>query len=141
MSSAAQGWRDISGTVSLSRPNRSPRWVPTTRFQPADRGSPTLGGGSGRSTVLFGAGVNNNRGVWCDYPVAAMFNVRPRKPAQPLRDATAQPLRLGAAVRLRGRGVTSVVIGNSPDIDRVRVRWDGTDEVTHCLRASLEQAR
>ena len=26
-----KGWRDISGTVSLSPPNRSPRWAPTTR--------------------------------------------------------------------------------------------------------------
>jgi hypothetical protein len=70
--------------------------------------------------------------------------VRPGKPVQPLRkrpDATAQPLPLGAAVRLRGRDATGVVIGNSRDRYRVRVQWDDTGEVTHCLKRNLEPAR
>jgi hypothetical protein len=74
-----------------------------------------------------------------------MFSVRPSKPAHPLRarpDATAQPLPLGAAVRLRGREATGVVIGNSPHHDyRVRVQWDDTGEVTHCLKRNLEPAQ
>jgi hypothetical protein len=73
-----------------------------------------------------------------------MFSARPPKPAKPsLRkrpDATAQPLLLGTAVRLHGKGATGVVIGNSADIDRVRVRWDDTGEVTNCLRANLVPA-
>ena len=55
--------------------------------------------------------------------------------------ATAQPLLLGAAVRLGRSGATGAVIGNSADIDRVRVRWDDTGEVTNCLRANLEALR
>ena len=71
-----------------------------------------------------------------------MFSVRPPKPAQPLPDATAQPLPLGAAVRLRGRKATGVVIGNSSHYEyRVRVQWDDTGEVTHCLKRNLEPAR
>ena len=73
-----------------------------------------------------------------------MFSVRPPKPAQPLRnrpDATAQPLPLGAAVRLRGRKATGGVIGNTRDRYRVRVQWDDTGEVTHCLKRNLEPAR
>jgi hypothetical protein len=72
-----------------------------------------------------------------------MFSVRPSKPAQPsLRRAeTAQLLPLGAAVRLRGREATGVVIGNSPYEYRVRVEWDDTGEVTHCLKRNLEPAR
>jgi hypothetical protein len=67
-----------------------------------------------------------------------------RKPVQPLRkrpDATAQPLPPGAAVRLRGRDATGVVIGNSHYEYRVRVQWDDTGEVTHCLKRNLEPAR
>jgi len=30
----------------------------------------------------------------------------------------------------------SLVIGNSPDIDRVQVQWDDTGEITHCLKAN-----
>ena len=70
-----------------------------------------------------------------------MFSVRPSKPAQPLRkrpDASAQPLPLGTAVRLRGREATGVVIDKSPDDYRVRVQWDDTGEVTHCLKRNLE---
>jgi hypothetical protein len=73
-----------------------------------------------------------------------MFSVRPSKPPQPLRksrDADAQPLPLGAAVRLRGRETTGVVIGNSHYEYRVRVQWDDTGEVTHCLKRNLEPAR
>jgi hypothetical protein len=74
-----------------------------------------------------------------------MFSVRPGKPVRPLRnrpDATARPLPLGTAVRLRGREATGVVIGNSGHYEhRVRVQWDGTGEVTHCLKRNLEPAR
>jgi hypothetical protein len=52
--------------------------------------------------------------------------------------ATAQPLLLGTAVRLRGKDpTTGVIIAYAPDSDRVRVRWDDTGKVTHCLRDSL----
>jgi hypothetical protein len=74
-----------------------------------------------------------------------MFSVRPPKPTRPLRnrpDATPQALPLGAAVRLRGRGATGVVIGNSGHYEyRVRVQWDDTGAVTHCLKRNLEPAR
>jgi hypothetical protein len=51
---------------------------------------------------------------------------------------TAQPLLLGTAVRLRGKEpTTGVIIAYAPDSDRVRVRWDDTGKVTHCLRDSL----
>ena len=74
-----------------------------------------------------------------------MFSVRPGKPVRPLRnrpDATARPLPLGTAVRLRGREATGVVIGNSGHYEyRVRVQWDDTGEVTHCLKRNLEPAR
>jgi hypothetical protein len=76
--------------------------------------------------------------------LAAMFSVRPGKPVQPLHkrpDATAQPLPLGIAVRLRGRKATGVVIGNPSHYEyRVRVQWDDTGEVTHCLKRNLERA-
>jgi|SoiMethySBSTD1v2_1073268.scaffolds.fasta_scaffold1181765_2 hypothetical protein len=49
----------------------------------------------------------------------------------------AQPVLLGAAVRVRRGEATGVVIGKPADTDRVRVRWDDTDEVTDCLRANL----
>ena len=55
--------------------------------------------------------------------------------------ATAQPLLLGTAVRLHNKGTTGVVIGSSHLNDRVRVRWDDTGEVTHCLKTSLARAR
>ena len=75
-----------------------------------------------------------------------MYSVPPSKrtlPSDALHDpvATAQPLPFGATVRLRGRDPTGVVIGNSPDVDRVRVQWDDTGEVTHCVRTSLKSAR
>jgi hypothetical protein len=63
----------------------------------------------------------------------------PSEPNDPV--ATVPPLPLGAAVRLRGRDATGVVVGNSPDRDRVCVQWDDTGEVTHCVRTSLESAR
>jgi hypothetical protein len=67
-----------------------------------------------------------------------MSSVRPvPKPAK----RPAQPLLLGAHVRLHSREATGVVIGNSPDSDRVRVRWHDTGEVTHCLRAKLVPVR
>jgi hypothetical protein len=55
--------------------------------------------------------------------------------------ATAQPLLLGAHVRLHSSEATGVIIANSIDSDRVRVRWDDTGEVTHCLRAKLVPVR
>jgi hypothetical protein len=72
-----------------------------------------------------------------------MFSVCPSKPAQPSprRAETAQLLPFGTAVRLRGREATGVVIGNSPYEYRVRVEWDDTGEVTHCLKRNLEPAR
>ena len=74
-----------------------------------------------------------------------MFSARPPKPAKPsLRKrlaTTAQPLLLGAAVRLHNKGTTGMVIGNSHDIDCVRVRWDDTGEVSHCKKASLARVR
>jgi hypothetical protein len=48
---------------------------------------------------------------------------------------------MGAAVRLRGRAVTGVVIGNSPHVGRVCVRWDDTGVVMHYLMDSLEPVR
>jgi hypothetical protein len=129
------GWRACARTIAATSSTSSPSTRSASELQPTHRKS----GAGSPTNAPSETGLDSDRR--CDYPVAAMFNVRPRKSAQPLRHATAQPLRLGAAVRLRGRGVTGVVIGNSPDIDRVRVRWDDTDEVAHCLRASLEQAR
>jgi hypothetical protein len=71
--------------------------------------------------------------------------VSSKPPAKPsLREGsatTAQPLLLGARVRIRGRDATGVIIGNSSDSDRVRVRWDDTSEVTHCLRRKLGLVR
>jgi hypothetical protein len=58
------------------------------------------------------------------------------------RPATiAQAELLGAAVRQRNNGVSGVVIANSRDIDRVRIRWDDTGEVTDCLKTSLTLLR
>jgi hypothetical protein len=51
------------------------------------------------------------------------------------------PLLLGARVRFHSREATGVIIGNSLDTDRVRVRWDDTGEVSHCLRANLVLVR
>jgi hypothetical protein len=71
-----------------------------------------------------------------------MSSMPPAKP--PLRKhsaTTAQPLLLGAHVRMRGRDATGVIIANSSDSDRVRVRWDDTGEVMHCLRGKLELVR
>jgi hypothetical protein len=71
-----------------------------------------------------------------------VLSVRPRRQSKTAKRpaATAQPLLLGAAVRLGRSGATGVVIGNSADIDRVRVRWDDTGEVTNCFRANLVPA-
>ena len=74
-----------------------------------------------------------------------MFSARPPKPTNPRRrkrpTATAQSLLVGAAVRLHDKGITGVVIGKCDDIDRVRVRWDDTGLVTHCLKTSLARVR
>jgi len=68
--------------------------------------------------------------------------LKPPKQSRPSRPApSVQPILLGAGVRLRNKGVSGVVIANSPDIDRVRVRWDDTGEVTNCLKASLTLLR
>jgi len=70
-----------------------------------------------------------------------MSSVRPI-PEPPKRSATtAQPLLLGARVRLQSREATGVIIGNSRESNRVRVRWDDTGEVTRCLRANLVPVR
>jgi hypothetical protein len=69
-----------------------------------------------------------------------MSSVRPTRPSLPNHSA-AQPLLVGATIRLRGRGATGVIIGNSSDKDRVRVRWEDTGDVTHCLKANLVLAR
>ena len=45
------------------------------------------------------------------------------------RTATAQPLLLGAYVHLHMSPATGVVIGYSPEHDRVLVRWDDSGEV------------
>ena len=47
---------------------------------------------------------------------------------------------LGSHVRLRLREATGVVVGYSSG-ERVRVQWDDTGVVTHCLNANLELAR
>ena len=73
--------------------------------------------------------------------VQAMSSVRriPR-PAKRFRRNRA-PLLLGARVRFHSREATGVVIGYSPESDRVRVRWDDTGEIAHCFRASLVLVR
>jgi hypothetical protein len=72
----------------------------------------------------------------CDLVLSRRLRTRLRKrPA-----TTEQPLLLGAAVRQRRGEATGVVIGESADIDRVRIRWHDTDEVTDCLSANLVPA-
>jgi hypothetical protein len=68
-----------------------------------------------------------------------MSIVHSAKPTVNKRPATtAQPLLLGTAVRRRGKeATTGVIIAYASDSDRVRVRWDDTGNVTHCLRANL----
>jgi hypothetical protein len=70
-----------------------------------------------------------------------MFSMRPRPFLSKRPAATAQPLLLGTAVRLHNKGTTGIVIGSSPLYDRVRVRWDDTGEVTHCIKTSLARVR
>jgi hypothetical protein len=65
-----------------------------------------------------------------------MSSVPPEPKPAKRRAATAQPLLLGARVRLHSIDTTGVIIG-SIDSSRVRVRWDDTGEVTTCLRAKL----
>jgi len=49
---------------------------------------------------------------------------------------------VGAAVRLRvDPDVTGVVVGDTFEFDRVRVRWDDTERVTDCIAAKLEPAK
>jgi hypothetical protein len=48
---------------------------------------------------------------------------------------------LGAAVSLRRREATAIVVGYTTNIDRVQVLWDDTGEVTHCLKANLDLTR
>ena len=64
----------------------------------------------------------------------------PHAKASP-RKRPAPPLLIGAAVRLRGRAATGVVIGNSSHHGRVCVRWDDTGVVMHYLMDSLEPVR
>jgi hypothetical protein len=56
--------------------------------------------------------------------------------------AAAPPEQKRAAVRRKSHQRAAlgpgVIIGNSPDIDRVQVQWDDTGEVTHCLKTNLE---
>jgi hypothetical protein len=54
-------------------------------------------------------------------------------------NGTPQTLPLGAHVRLRRRQATGVVVGYSPDFDRVQVQWDDTRAVTHILIPNLER--
>jgi hypothetical protein len=71
-----------------------------------------------------------------------MSSVRPTRPTPRKHSVTtAPPLLLGATVRLRGRDATGVIIANSIDPDRVRVRWDDDGDVTLCLRAKLQPVR
>jgi hypothetical protein len=99
------------------------------------QGSPLTRGASGRA---LGRGARADSDTRRDYPIGGYVQ---RTSRQTCPAATAQPLRLGAAVRLRGRKATGVVIGNSRDRYRVRVQWDDTGEVTHCLKRNLEPAR
>jgi hypothetical protein len=69
-----------------------------------------------------------------------MSSVRPTRPSLPNHSA-AQPLLIGATVRLRGTEPTGVIIGNSSDKDRVRVRWKDTGDETYCLKANLALVR
>jgi hypothetical protein len=55
--------------------------------------------------------------------------------------ATAQPLLIGAHVRLHMSPATGVVIGCSPNRDSVLVRWDESGKVTRCLRSKLAPLR
>jgi hypothetical protein len=49
---------------------------------------------------------------------------------------------LGVLVRLRHNPqVTGIVVGEALDLDRLRVRWDDTDEITDCITAKLEPAQ
>jgi hypothetical protein len=66
-----------------------------------------------------------------------MSSVRPITNPANHPTATAQPLLLGAYVHLHMSPATGVVIGYSPERDRVLVRWDDSGEVTRCLRAKL----
>jgi hypothetical protein len=76
-------------------------------------------------------------GQGTDYS-STMSIVHSAKPTVQRSAPTAQPLLLGTAVRLRGKeATTGVIIAYASDSDRVRVRWDDTGEVTHCLRANL----
>jgi hypothetical protein len=52
-----------------------------------------------------------------------------------------QRLLLGTRVRLHNKGTTGVVVGSSYLYKRVRVGWDDTGEVTHCLKTSLARVR
>jgi hypothetical protein len=57
--------------------------------------------------------------------------------SRPDSAATAQPLLLGARVRLHASAATGVIIAHSAiEVDHVRVRWDDTGKETECLRTS-----
>ena len=70
--------------------------------------------------------------------VQAMYHL-PANSTKPA--ATAQPLLIGAHVRLHSSEPTGVVIGYSRERDRLLVRWFDTGEVTSCLRAKLAPVR
>jgi hypothetical protein len=63
-----------------------------------------------------------------------------RLPANSTKPA-AQPLLIGAHVRLHSSAATGVVIGYGPERDRVLVRWNESGEVTSCLRRKLTPLR
>jgi hypothetical protein len=54
---------------------------------------------------------------------------------------TAQPLLIGAHVRVHMSRETGVVIGYGPDRERVLVRWNESGEMTQCLRSKLAPLR
>jgi hypothetical protein len=70
-------------------------------------------------------------------PPSRVINQRSRKLAVEFSTLAAKGV--GAQVRQRQRQTTGVVIGYSPDRDRVRVKWDDSGEVTHILTANLER--
>jgi hypothetical protein len=81
--------------------------------------------------------ANIDSDTWRDYAIGGYVQRTPRQACP----AVAQASRRDCAVRLRGREATGVVIGNSHYEYRVRVQWDDSGEVTHCLKRNLEPAR
>jgi hypothetical protein len=58
----------------------------------------------------------------------------------PTKRAKRRAATLGSHVRLHLRKAIGVVVGFSSS-DRVRIRWEDTGVVTHCLKAKLELVR